>query len=144
MLTLQTRPNLNSGPIIKPNGEKDSSTAYWIIRLFQGDPSIFDECPPQWHIDVRDNARLHVIALTDPSCNGQRFFSFAKPFDWNDILEIFRQQNPGKTFLDNKAGYGRDLSEIPNEDVEALLRKHYGKGFTSLEESVAANTATVK
>ena len=38
---------------------------------------------------------------------------------------------------------GRDLSEVPNQEAEELLRKHYGHGWTSLEESVKANVATL-
>ena len=137
-------PNANFGPIIKPGSELSASTASWVVKLFNGDDSIFDSAPPQYFVDVRDNARLHVVALIDPECNGQRIFSFTAPFNWNDLLAIFRKQNPNRSFLEDREGLGRDLSQIPNEDAEALLKKHYGKGFTSLEESVEANTATLK
>lgn len=137
-------PNANMGPIIKPGGEHSSSTGSWVIDLFQGDEKVFDIAPPQWFVDVQDTARLHLIALIDPECNGERIFSFAAPFNWNDLLDVFRKQNPGKKFLENREGIGRDLSQIPTDDAEALLKKHYGKGFTSLEETLEANTATVK
>jgi len=136
-------PNANLGPIIKPGGEDSSSTASWVLKVFKGedpDPNF----PPQYFVDVRDTARLHVIALIDPSCNGHRLFAFAAPFNWNDVLAIFRKQNPSKTFAQDIEGLGRDLSEIPNDDAEALLKKHYGKGFTSLEEVLEANTAILK
>ena len=100
--------------------------------------------PPQYFIDVRDTARLHLIALIDPDCHRKRLFGFAAPFNWNDILAIFRKQNPGKSFPDDDPEQGRDLSKIPNERAEQLLKKHYGKGWTSLEDSVEANTATLK
>lgn len=135
-------PNANFGPIIQPGGEESSSTASWLLKVFNGlppDPAF----PPQYFVDVRDSARLHVIALIDPSCNGQRLFAFAEPFNWNDILAIFRKQNPGKTFPDD-VDAGRDLSEIPNQDAEELLKKHYGKGWIGLEECIEANTAGVK
>lgn len=136
-------PNANLGPILKPGGEKESSTASWVINLYNGDTSVFDIAPSQWFVDVRDTARLHVIAMIDPECNGERIFAFSAPFTFNDILAVFRKQHPNKTFPENKEGYGRDLSEIPTEDADALLKKHYGKGFIGLEESVAANTATL-
>lgn len=121
----------------------ESSTGRWPIQLWKGDTAVKD-MPPQYFIDVRDDARLHVIALIDPSCNGQRIFGFAAPYNWNDVLAIFRKQNPDKTFVDDFPDMGRDLSQIPNEDAEALLKKHYGRGWISLEESLAANTATLK
>ena len=49
-----------------------------------------DLAPPQYYVDVRDTARLHVIALVDSDCNGQRLFAFAGPFNPNDILAAFR------------------------------------------------------
>lgn len=60
------------------------------------------------------------------------------------MLAILRKQNPEKTFPADVEGLGRDLSQIPNEAAELLLRKHYGKGWTSLADSVEANTATLK
>ena len=97
---------------------------------------------PQYFVDVRDTARLHVIALIDPECNGERIFAFAAPFNPNDVLAILRKRFPSKSFLAD-AELGRDLSQIPNEDAEALLKKHYGKGWTTLEETIEANVATL-
>ena len=136
-------PNANFGPILKPGGENEASTASWVTRLFQGKTDAYD-IPPQYFVDVRDTARLHVIGLIDPSCNGERIFAFAQPYNWGDVLAIFRQENPGKTFPEAPENEGRDLSQIPSEDAEALLRKHYGKGWTNLEESIAATTATLR
>lgn len=33
-----------------------------------------------------------------------------------------------------------DLSKVPNADADALLKKHYGYGFVTLEDSVRVNT----
>ena len=131
-------PNANFGPILQPGAEQKSSTAAWVVNLYKGDASVFDAAPPQWMVDVRDTARLHVIALIDPSCQGQRLFAFAEPFNFNDVIDVFRKKYPDKKFLDHKEDLGRDLSEIPNQKAEGLLKKHYGKGFTGLEEAVEA------
>jgi nucleoside-diphosphate-sugar epimerase len=137
-------PNANIGPIMKPDGGDSSSTATWILSLYKGDTSVFDIVPPQWFVDVRDTARLHVVAMIDPECNGQRIFAFAEPMTFNDILAILRKQNPSKTFPKDREGFGKDLSQIPTEDAVALLKKHYGKGFTSMEDSIEALVASVK
>lgn len=115
-------PNANIGPIIKPGGEDSSSTSSWVLQLFHGKADAFDEFPPQWHVDVRDTARLHVIALTDPECNGQRLFAFAQPFNRTDVLNVYRKLFPDRKFPEDQP-VGRDLSQIPNEDAEALLKK---------------------
>lgn len=137
-------PNANMGPILRPGGEQQSSTASWVLKLWDGNTSVFETVPPQYFVDVRDTARLHVIALIDPECQGKRIFAFSAPFTWNDVLAVFRKQNPGRKFPEDREGFGEDKSVIPTEPAEKLLRKHYGKGFSGLEEVVEANTATVR
>ncbi|KAJ7603330.1 NAD-P-binding protein [Mycena polygramma] len=133
-------PDINFGPIL--TGDDGSSTGSWLVKIIRGDKSPLAS-PPQWFIDVADCARLHVAALIDPSCNGKRIFAFAAPYNWNDIFAILRKQNPGREFIEDVPGQGRDLSQIPNQGAEALLMKHYRKGFTGLEETVRENTRGV-
>ena len=127
-------PNANFGHLFKPS---DNSTGSWVTDLYNGKDYPFDS-PPQWFVDVRDDAKLHVAALVDPACDGQRIFAYAQPFSWNDILAVFRKLEPGKSFLVDREK-GKDLSEVPNGEAEELLKKHYGHGWTSLEESVRQN-----
>jgi len=136
-------PNANFGPILRPGGETGSSTGSWPIGVMNGDTSNL-ETPPQWFVDVRDDARLHVAALIDPECDGQRIFAFAAPYNWTQILSILKEQNPGKDLPDPPKDEGKDLCKIPNEDAEALLKKHFGHGWISLAESLKANTAGIK
>lgn len=136
-------PNAMFGPILKKGGADSSSTATWLLKLFNGDEGAFDSFPPQYYVDVRDTARLHSIALRDPSCSGQRLFSFAAPFNRSDVLALFHELCPDKTFPADDRETGRDLSIIPNEDANELLKKHYGKGFASLKECVKATIDSV-
>jgi nucleoside-diphosphate-sugar epimerase len=131
-------PDANFGSLLK---ESDSSTGSWIVDFYNGKDYPFD-FPPQWFVDVRDDAKLHVAALVDPACDGQRIFAFAQPYNWNDILAIFRKLEPDKSFLVDRE-QGRDLSEVPNGEAEELLKKHYGHGWTSLEESIRQNVGPV-
>ena len=94
------------------------------------------------YVDVADDARLHIAALIDPDCNGKRIFAFAKPFTWNEILAVFREMCPDKKFQEDGAGL-KSICEVPNQEAEQLLRKHFGKGWTSLEDSVKENVATL-
>lgn len=111
--------------------------------MWKGDDSVF-AFPPQWFVDVRDTAKLHVAALIDPSANGQRIFAFAAPYSWNDILAILRKQNPDREFMADKEGEGKDLSRIENNSAEALLKKHFGHGWVTLEESLRDSTAALR
>ncbi|KAK5109945.1 hypothetical protein LTR62_006434 [Meristemomyces frigidus] len=132
-------PNCNMGEILQPGGAMSASTGSWVSLLYTGDKTPL-YYPPQCFVDVQDTARLHVAALTDPGCNGERIFAVAEPFSWNDILAILRRNFPGKSFMDDIKP-SRDLSRIPSGDALALLQKYYGKGWTTLEESVKRNVA---
>lgn len=129
-------PDANLGSLLQaPN---DNNTGAWIPDLYNGKDYPIANLPPQYFINVGDDAKLHVAALIDPACNGQRIFAFAEPFNWNDVLAIFRKLEPSKEFLEDR-DLGRSLTEVPNEAAEELLRKHYGHGWTGLEESVRQN-----
>ena len=78
--------------------------------------------------------------MIDPACNGERLFAFAEPFNANRLLSILRKLYPDKSFVDDRDDSRQDLSKVANEKAEALLKKHYGHGFTSLEDSIRANT----
>jgi hypothetical protein len=98
-------------------------------------------------VDVRDTAKLHVAALTLPEDGnvGSRIFGFGYPYNWNDVLAILRKLYPNKTFIDDLPGIGRDLSHVPNEGAEGILKSMKGgKGFTTLEESLRDSFADVK
>jgi hypothetical protein len=78
--------------------------------------------------------------MVDPACNGERIFAFSAPFTWNQILGILRKLYPDRAFMQDQDDASADLSKVPNSDADELLRRHYGHGFVTLEESVRANT----
>ncbi|RMX90014.1 hypothetical protein D0869_00441 [Hortaea werneckii] len=134
-------PNTNFGPIL--DGGEGSSTGSFPIKIWKGDTSMMNFIGPQYFVDVRDTARLHVAALIDPACNGQRIFAFAEPFNWADVIDVFKKINPEGDFPAPPENEGRDLSKIPNEDAVALLQKHFGQGWVGLEESLRENVKGV-
>jgi hypothetical protein len=103
-----------------------NSTGDWIPGLYQGDKIMFMSTP-RWYVNVSDCAKLHVIALVDPACDGQRLFAFAGRYNANDILKTLRNSGPLQSFPENKE-QEHDCSDIPNEDAEGLLRRYYGHG----------------
>ncbi|KAI7139778.1 hypothetical protein KC352_g29742, partial [Hortaea werneckii] len=130
-------PNTNFGPIL--DGSEGTSTGSFPIKIWKGDTSMMSFIGPQYFVDVRDTARLHVAALIDPKCDGQRIFAFAEPFNWADVIDIFKKIDPEGDFPAPPENEGRDLSKIPNEDAVALLQKHFGQGWVGLEESLREN-----
>ncbi|KAL4892961.1 NAD dependent epimerase/dehydratase [Aspergillus ambiguus] len=137
-------PDLNMGRILHP--EIFGSTMGLTRKLLQGDPAVLNMFPPQWYVDVEDTARLHLIALLGEKVKAQRIFAFAGPKNWTDYIQILRELRPkNKLIPDPPANEGHDEAAIlPAYKAEALLREFFGKGWTSLEESLAAGIQGVE
>ncbi|KAF2167809.1 hypothetical protein M409DRAFT_53773 [Zasmidium cellare ATCC 36951] len=135
-------PNYNMGRILP--GGSPGATGGGCISVLKGEtPS----APPQYMIDVIDDARLHVIAAAlDPSIKDQRIFAFHCPFNWTDIINIVKELRPNaKSIPKAPEGEQRDLSKVPNEVGAELLKKWYGQnGYKSLKESVKENLEGVE
>ncbi|QYS97918.1 NmrA domain-containing protein [Trichoderma simmonsii] len=90
------------GMIAYVQGKVEAEQAFW---------KFFEENKPTFKaifVDVRDVALLHVAALLDPSIEGARLPAWGYEFNWNDILKILRQLDPGKALpaaLDNPGGF---------------------------------------
>ena len=131
-------PNANFGHRVRAEG---NSTGDWLHDAYEGKETFLSVMPPQYFINVRDDAKLHVVALADPACNGERVFAFAAPFTWNGVLATLRKLAPGKDFGEEKE-MGEDRTVVvPKERAEELLKKHYGHGFTGWEETVKEGIA---
>ncbi|KAI9687655.1 MAG: hypothetical protein M1820_010412, partial [Bogoriella megaspora] len=122
------------GRILSPEHQGRPSTSANPIAAFEGKMDLPLSVPPQWYIDAEDAALLHVAALTRPDAVGERVFGFAKPFNWNDVLGIYRKLYPNKKFPEDTEGLGRDIMKIPNERAEQMLKDMGMGGWTSLED----------
>jgi len=129
-------PNCNFGPSLVYGKQGHPSTGGWAKELFDGNVSAVTDVPPQYFIDVRDNAKLHIAALVKSTPN-DRLWGFAEPFNWNTVLAIFRKLWPEKTFPDDITGLGWDESTLPTESALEALKEVYGQsGWTSLETTL--------
>lgn len=131
-------PNANIGRILGSGG----ATGNIVPNLYtEGKKPAF---PPQYFIDVIDDARLHLIAaVLDESVVNERVFAFAEPFNITDIVDAVVKARPD---AESKIGNlrdkneAKDLSKVPNERGAELLKKWYGQdGYTSWESSVKQN-----
>ncbi|KAK3716885.1 hypothetical protein LTR37_006235 [Vermiconidia calcicola] len=129
-------PNFNIGTILTAGGPTGSA----VPSVLGGNIPPF---PSQYHIDVIDNARIHLIAAAlDPCIKNERIFAFNKTFTWTDIIEILKELRPdAKTIASPPENDERHLSKVPNELGAELLKKWYDqKGeYTSLRESIEAS-----
>lgn len=137
-------PNANMGKVLSPRNQGTPSTVGWLRALwngFEGHEDLKDN-PPQYYVNVQDTARCHVGALLSTDVENERLFDFAYPYNWNDILAIYRKLYPEQKFMDDIPGLGRDLSKVSNERAEEMVRRFGRPGWTSLEESVADAVAS--
>lgn len=132
-------PNANMGTIF--SNKQPASTGNWVKHVYRGDVEAVKGVPPQWMVNVKDTARLHVAALVDPDLQGQRLLAYAEPYNINAILACLRKIYPEKKFMDDIENERRDLSKLDHSREVALLKKFGRPGFTSLEDSIRENTA---
>jgi nucleoside-diphosphate-sugar epimerase len=130
-------PNVNFGPSLVYEKQGYGSSGRFPKAVFDNDESIFKSVLPMYHIDVRDDAKLHVAALVDPETAGRRLWGYGEPFHWNVVLGIFRKLWPQRKFLDDFPGLELDDSEPPTEGALKALKNVFGQdGWTSLETSL--------
>ena len=135
-------PNANFGRPLDPKNQGHASTTAWVKNLFDGNINAVKDTPPQYFVDVRDTALLHLVAMVNPKVQHERIFAFAAPYNFNDILGILRKQYPQRNFPQDITGLESDLSIIePAEEAERLLKEIKGSGWTSLAEAVKENVA---
>lgn len=147
-------PNTNFGPMLDPD---IGSTALLLKKAFQGDMRALNSLPartspsphhfyltcapnyffPEWFVDVRDTAMLHVLALTSPklASGGARVWAVAATYHTDEILQTFRRLYPERSFPADTGSTRRDLSRVDNRRGTELLGK-----WRSLEEALKANT----
>lgn len=88
---------------------------------------------------MEDIGRLHVLAMTHPKVASERLFGAAEIFDFNMILTIFRKLHPEMKFHDDFHSPGEYLFTFEGRDrADDLLKLVFGRGFLTLEESIAA------
>jgi nucleoside-diphosphate-sugar epimerase len=130
-------PNCNFGPSVNYEKQGHASTGGWAKALYDGDLSFISNVPPQYFIDVRDAARLHIAALINPETENERLWGFAEPYSWNSVLAIFRKLWPQKNFIEDLPGLGWDESIIPTESALKALKDVFGQnGWTGIETSL--------
>ncbi|KAL6717787.1 hypothetical protein ACLMJK_003872 [Lecanora helva] len=132
-------PDSNFGELL--SDKQFGSSWNWVKAIYEGNLDAVKEIiRPQWMVDVKDTARLHVAALLNPGVENERILAFAFPFNWNDILACLRNLYPDRKFADDIKDAPRDLSTLDNSRGVELLKAFGQSGWTSMEESIRQNT----
>ncbi|EED81801.1 predicted protein [Postia placenta Mad-698-R] len=87
----------------------------------------------KWFIDVRDDGRLHIAALTNPSLSGKRIWGVAEPTGWNQILAILRKNFPDANVAPDLVG---EPGEPTKQKIENTVATEALGGWIGLEQSL--------
>lgn len=96
----------------------------------------------EYFVDVKDLARLHAIALLDPSVKSERIFGLAAPLIWKEVIDHLRELRPAASdkLVKNPPGAREGYVDIvaPTRSKE-LLNSFFGQAdWTTLKESLYA------
>lgn len=129
-------PNFNIGEKLEPNAP--GSTAGWVANMYKGDENMIkmlQSFPPQFYIDVKDDARLHVAALTHEDVANERLLGFAGPFNYQTWVDVLKKIDPSKSYPPATSD-DKDLSTYEQGRSVELLKRFGQDGWTPLETSV--------
>lgn len=101
----------------------------------------------EYHIDVQDDARVHLVALLDPTIQNERLFAFGHTFNWTEVMAILTKLRPeNKKIPKAPENEGQHLYDVkPRKRAEDLIKSFFGvSGWTTLEESIAASIADLE
>jgi hypothetical protein len=131
-------PSANFGAVLSPKDQGTPSTTGWVHDLFKGNINLHPFIPPQYYIDNVDSARLQLAALIDPIAEGERVLAYGHPYNWNQILGIFRRDYPDRKFIEDFPDQGEELATVKNEKSVEMIKRMGRPGLTSLEDSLKA------
>ncbi|KAJ9640951.1 hypothetical protein H2199_005619 [Coniosporium tulheliwenetii] len=129
-------PSANFGKLLSPEHQRHRSSTGVVTALFNGDASAVATFPPQYYVNVQDDAILHVAALLRSDVANERIYAFAAPFNVNDTLAVLRKVYPERKFPDDVPNLGKDLTKVPRERAEQLLKDTGRPGWVSFEQSI--------
>ncbi|KAK1725560.1 aldehyde reductase II [Colletotrichum acutatum] len=133
-------PNAALGKVLLPEHQGFPTAVGAMRPLWQGKvtPEFVAMFPAQWYCDVIDIARIHIAALLLPDVQSERLIAYADKFNINDLLAVFRQIQPNRTFPDDLPDLPSDKGTIANERATQLMERLQGaKGWISLKDCLA-------
>ena len=158
------------GPVLHKS-YKTKNLPGWINQLYHGNTDFIENIParesrppynniphesadvlrsltsPVCYVNVKDVALIHVAALLDGDLRNERIQAWCTPFNWNDILAMWRKQYPERKFIEDLPNMGRVNARIDDSLPKSILKKWAGQedwisltdGFCETIDSVLAD-----
>ncbi|KAF1967963.1 NAD(P)-binding protein [Bimuria novae-zelandiae CBS 107.79] len=125
------------GPVIAPAEQQYPSTAGFIRSLHecQGQ-QLFDVIEPQWYVDVRDQARLHVAGAVLDGVEHRRIFAWAGPYTWIGVADVLEEEMGKRTTI-RLADKGEDITKVlAKQKAEGYLKRLGQSDWVPFDQSV--------
>ncbi|KAJ7233851.1 hypothetical protein B0H12DRAFT_1212610 [Mycena haematopus] len=134
-------PDLVIGPALNPTpGFYSTHTLLNDLFLSKPEPFVLSFVQPaSLVVDVRDVASIHLAALLSTQTEGKRIWAAAHTFEINDILKIWREEFPDRTFVEDFKFPPQPKITLDLAESEKLLKAFEGRTWFSFKESVIAN-----
>lgn len=125
------------GPVIAPKEQQYPSTAGFIRSLYEcKNQELFDVIEPQWYVDVRDQARLHVAGAVLDGVENRRMFAWAGTYTWIGLADVLEAEMGERTSI-RLADKGVDLTKVLAKDkAESYLERLGRSDWVSFDQSV--------
>ncbi|KAJ4352015.1 uncharacterized protein N0V89_007361 [Didymosphaeria variabile] len=125
------------GPVIAPTEQQYSSTAGFVRSLHEcKNQELFDVIEPQWYVDVRDQARLHVAGAVLHGVENRRMFGWAGPYTWIGVADVLEEEMGKRTTI-RLADKGNDISKVLAKDkAEGYLKRLGQSDWVPFHQSV--------
>lgn len=107
----------------------------------------------EWMVNVRDCARVHLIALLDTNVANERIFAFDEIFTWTKVIDIISELRPkdaGRLQALSPKDEVADATTVDNQLGGQLLKKWFGqdgekdRGWSGLRRAVEENLEGVQ
>jgi nucleoside-diphosphate-sugar epimerase len=133
-------PNANLGAPVP--GTEVLTTGKWVTDLATNGHSMALYAGPQFHVDVGDVAKLHVLALIREDVKNERILAFGTAYTANSLIDAVKKVKPDAPTPEPKEEW--DLKDNTTVDVQRAneLLKDQG-GLRDLEYSVRASLESV-
>lgn len=132
------------GATLSPEDQGIQSTCGMVKWLRDGvNLGFIASVPAQRFVDTQDLGLLYLAALTTPGVNGERLFAFGDKFNFAKVGQILQDLEPEKKVSVVKDDRW-DQTEVPNHRAESLVRALNGRGWATLEDSIADCLSSIK
>ncbi|KAK5128979.1 hypothetical protein LTR85_000312 [Meristemomyces frigidus] len=133
-------PDFVTGAPVKFEKQGHMSSGMLLYSLWTGGNPMWKALYPQFMIDSKDNALLHVGALLHPDYKCERVFGYAHPKTWTDWIARLKKMYQDHDFPEPPENEGHDMANVTARPrAEALLKWLGQPGFRPMDESLKEN-----